>query len=94
VRLVRGEPASDRGAGHHGLSSDWLQGPVPSPGSIDVGVVTFAPGVTTPLHMHLVGHVPMVMAGEWHVHGADPRAALVHVSVSTGGNEIAGPAPG
>jgi quercetin dioxygenase-like cupin family protein len=118
VRLVRGGPASDRGAGDSGLSSDWLQGPASSPGSLDVGVVTLAPGVTTPLHMHLEGQVPMVMAGEgfveadgkrleigpgdvvvaapgeWHVHGANPRATLVHVSVSTGGYEIAGPLPG
>lgn len=76
MRLVRGEPASDRGAGHSGLSSDWLQGPAPSPGSIDVGVMTFAAGVTTPLRMHLVGHVPMVMAGAGFVEADGERLEI------------------
>jgi quercetin dioxygenase-like cupin family protein len=114
VRLVRGwreGPDADTA-----LSAEWLQGPASSPGSLDVGVMTFAPGAATPLHMHREGQVLMVTAGagfveaggerleigpgdvvvaapgEWHVHGAAAQVGLVHVSVSTGGHEVADPA--
>jgi quercetin dioxygenase-like cupin family protein len=76
VRVVRGGPATDLPDVDTGLSADWLQGPASSPGSIDVGVMTFAPGATTPLHMHREGQVLVVTAGEGFVEAGGERVEI------------------
>jgi quercetin dioxygenase-like cupin family protein len=76
VRLVRGGPARNRPDVDAGLSADWLQGPASSPGSLDVGVMTFAPGATTPLHRHREGQVLVVTAGEGFVEAGGERLEI------------------
>ena len=76
MRLVRGGPARDRPDVDGGPSADWLQGPASSPGSLDVGLMTFAPGATTPLHMHREGQVLMVTAGAGFVEANGERLEI------------------
>ncbi|MCU1533355.1 MAG: hypothetical protein JWO49_2926 [Arthrobacter sp.] len=71
MRLVRG--GSGRPDVDTALAAEWIQGPASSPGSLDVGVMTFAPGAATPLHMHREGQVLVVTAGEGFVEAGDER---------------------
>lgn len=101
------EPAESQ----EGLSALWLNGPAQD-ATLDVGVITFAPGAATPLHVHHVGQAFVILAGsgfvqvgdertelgvgdivvssagEWHTHGAGPDGPMVHLSVTTGRNEV------
>jgi quercetin dioxygenase-like cupin family protein len=115
VKVFRGGPPADP-ASTEGPTAVWLQGPAAAAGSLDVGVVTLAPGASTPRHRHesgqvlvvtsgegfvetdgervsiAAGDIVMAAAGEWHVHGATGQVPLVHLTVTTGTHEVAGPA--
>jgi quercetin dioxygenase-like cupin family protein len=80
VKVLRAEEvaglASRRPGDGTPLDVRWLEGPANSD-RLDVGLVTVAPGGSTPPHVHLGGQVIVVLAGEGYVEAGDQRVRLV-----------------
>jgi quercetin dioxygenase-like cupin family protein len=60
------------------MAADWLVGPTADHG-LDAGLVHFAPGATTPPHVHLVGQVLVGLHGQGFVQTGDGERVVLEV---------------
>jgi quercetin dioxygenase-like cupin family protein len=85
MRVIRNEGVA-RDAGGTGLAAQWEVGPTQDE-HLDVGVVSFDAGAMTPLHVHHVGQVLVVLSGRAVVRAGDEtlEAGVGDVVLTPGG---------